>query len=456
MRTASIRSDAELDSNPLLVAPDCSNFQPWETNDTIAVPMPDGHTVRRPLVERFYAPWQVHIVEVLRQRKYYYDHSRFLRHIDPSHDLWEWHHLPEDTEQIRSLRGMANGFDALERFRYADQVARNEAFDGVPAGESLSEAAQDQLRSVLTRWEQQALTVSGLDAPAFFEFLGKLALLISDYRYDERVALAEDAEEYLLDAQALARDAFTYDWKGFLAAAEAHTGEGAAAELRRLDPVETAAQAARGALKWTLEGDHLAPIVSGRKGHDGVPDDIVEFCLEHDLLEVLHSLQRSLYTDADRRTDRFPGFLNRRLRPLALAGEQLAHCILDTSPERDLDASDATPVGHYGQKYSRLIEILGRESTWLPRFKKLVSAAQTSDKHGNLDQRALRLTEAAHAAGTGDDDVVAYTLAAAVATRNLVSHRHQFLSLRVVRTLGGPCADAVVLIWFLGRDRDPV
>ena len=124
--------DAELDSNPLLVAPDCSKFQPWESDDTIAVPMPDGHTVRQPLVERYYAPWQVHIVEVLRQGKYYYKHSRFLRHIDPSHDLWKWHRLPADTEQIRSLRGMASGFDALECFRYAGQVAHDEAFAGIP------------------------------------------------------------------------------------------------------------------------------------------------------------------------------------------------------------------------------------------------------------------------------------------------------------------------------------
>ena len=109
--------DAELGHNPLLVAPDCSKFEPWEADDRIIVTAPDGHTVRRPVSERYYAPWQVHVVALLRKRKHYYVHSRFLRHIDPSHDLWKWHRIPEDTEQTRSLRGMANGFDALERFQ---------------------------------------------------------------------------------------------------------------------------------------------------------------------------------------------------------------------------------------------------------------------------------------------------------------------------------------------------
>ena len=263
--------DAELGHNPLLVAPDCSKFEPWEADDRIIVTAPDGHTVRRPVFERYYAPWQVHVVALLRKRKHYYVHSRFLRHIDPSHDLWKWHRIPEDTEQTRSLRGMANGFDALERFQYANQAALNKAFDGVPTGESLPKAAQAHLRSVLTRWAQQALTKSSLDEPAFFVFLGKLAPLIDDYRRDERVALAEDAEEYLLDAQALAREAFTYDWEEFLAAAEEHAGAGVAAELRRLDPVEAAARAARTNLKWTLDQAHLAMIVSGRGVTIGYP-----------------------------------------------------------------------------------------------------------------------------------------------------------------------------------------
>ena len=62
--------------------------------------------------------------------------------------------------------------------------------------------------------------MSGLDEPGLFKFSGELTVLIDDYQRDERIALAEDAEQYLLDAQALAHDAFEYDWEGFLAAAE--------------------------------------------------------------------------------------------------------------------------------------------------------------------------------------------------------------------------------------------
>ena len=445
--------DAERDRNPFLVAPDCSTFWPWEADETIAVTAPDGHVVRRPTVERYYAPWQVHVVELLRRQKYYYVHSRFLRHIDPSHDLWNRHRLPEDTEWARSLRGMANGFDALERYRYADQVALNEAFDGVPAGTPLPEPALAQLRVALSRWSQQALEISGLDEPAFFAFLTKLVGVIDDYKSDERAALAEDAEEYLRDAQALARDAFAHDWESFLAAAEEHIGAGLVAQLRWVDPLEAAAQAARENLARILEQDPVAAIVSGRADAGDAAHDIVEFCLEHDLAEVLYSLQRSSYTDADQRGDRFPGFLNRRLRPLALAGEQLARCILDTLPEPAHDASDAMVVSHHGRSYSELIEILGAESSWLPHFKRLVSRGATSDKRGDLEQRAMSLTEAAHGADIRHDEAITNTLAAAVATRNLVSHRHRFLPTRVVRTLGGPCIDAVILIWLLARDR---
>ena len=108
---------------------------------------------------------------------------------------------------------------------------------------------------------------------------------------------------------------------------------------------------------------------------------------------------------------------------------------------------------HLGMTYSKLVRTLGAGLPWHSPFERLISAGQTSDKQGNLDQRAVRLAEAAHAVGAKRDDVIANTLAAAVATRNLVSHRHQFLSSRVARTLAGPCADAVVLIWLTAREQ---
>ena len=432
--------DAELEQNPLLLAPGSTTFEPCGTDDWVTLTSPDGQTVHLRTVERYYSPWQVHIVKFLQQREYYYVHSRFLRHIDPSHDLWSWHRLPEDPERTRSLRGMANGFEALERFLFADQAALEDAFHGVDDGVALSKLAQDRLHATVTTWARRSLEISDLDEPAFHRFLWELTRLIDDYRNDERIALAEDAEEYLLDAQRLAGLVFEHDWDGLLAAAAEHVGPGLVAQLRRLDPVEAAVHDAKQILTAILSQDHVAAIANEYGGASTTSDEIVQFCLDQDLLEVLYSLQRYSYTSTDLRRDRFPGFFHRRLRSLALSGEQLASGILDAQ----------------GQRYSGLVKTLGEESSWLALFEKLVSTGQTSDKLGDLDQRAVRLAEAAFADGAERDEVIANTLAAAVGTRNLVSHRHAFLSPRTVRTLAGPCADAVVLIWLAARAKDLV
>ena len=74
-------------------------------------------------------------------------------------------------------------------------------------GATLPEPAQHRLDSTVTTWARQSLEISGLEQPVFFRFLHELAHLIHDYRHDERVALAEDTEEYLRDAQRLAAHA---------------------------------------------------------------------------------------------------------------------------------------------------------------------------------------------------------------------------------------------------------
>ena len=439
--------DAEREHNPLLLTPDGTVFEPWDADDKVTLTAPDGRTMQRRTVERYYAPWQVHVVELLRQRKYYYAHSRFLRHIDPSHDLWSRHRLPACTERTRSLRGMADGFEALERFLFADHAAVQEAFQGVD-GATLPESAQQRLDTTVTTWARQSLEMSGLDEPAFFRFLHELARMIGAYRRDERIALAEDTEEYLLDAQRLAGHVFEYDWDGFLAAAEEHVGPGLSAQLRWLDPVEAAARDAKENLRAILGQNPVAAIANEYGDTGTMPDEIVEFCLDHDLLEILYSFQFYSFTRADLRRDRFPGFVHRRLRPLALSGEQLASGILDAQAECGHDESES----HHGEPYSELVKILGKGWSWLSPFEKLISTGHTSDKQGNLDQRAVRLVEAAHAVGAERDDVIAKTLAAAVAARNLVSHRHRLLSWRDATTLAGPCADAVVLIWLTARE----
>ena len=429
--------DAERGHNSLLLTPDCTTFEPWDA-DRLTLTAPNGRTVQLRTVERYYSPWQVHVVELLRQQKYYYAHWRFLKHIDPSHDLWSRHRLPEHTEPIRSLRGMANGFEALERFLFADYEAAQEAFDGVD-GVTLPEPAQQRLDTTVTTWARQSLEIPGFEQPAFFGFLQKLVHLIDDYRDDERISLAEDTEEYLLDAQRLAGYAFEYDWDAFLAAAEEHVEPGLSEQLRWLDPVEAAVRDAKENLKVIL-GQNPVSAIANQYGDTGaIPDEIVQFCLRHDLLEVLYGLQCFSYSPADLRRDRFPGFAHRRLRMLALSGEQLARGVLEARVERGQEASE----NHHKAGYRKLVETLGRDLSWLATFRDL----KTSDKQGNLDQRAVRLAEAAYAVGAKRDDVIANTLAAAVATRNLVSHRHRLLSSRDAGTLAGPCADAVVLIW---------
>ena len=435
--------DAELEHNPLLLTPDCTTFEPWEADNKLPLTAPDGRTVQRRTIERYYSPWQVHVVELLRQRKYYYAHSRFLKHIDPSHDLWNRHRLPEDTERTRSLRGMANGFEALERFLFADRVALEEAFHGVD-DVTLSEPAQQRLDTTVTTWARQSLEMSGLGQPEFFRFLDELVRLIDDYRDDERISLAEDTEEYLLDSQRLAGYAFEYDWDDFLAAAEEHVGPGLSAQLRWLDPVEAAVRDAKENLKAILGQKHLKAIADEYGDIGTIPDEIVQFCLDRDLLEVLYSVQRYSYSLADLRRDRFPGFAHRRLRLLALSGEQLTRGVLDARAERGHEA----PENNHRAGYRELVKTLGRDSTWLAPFRHL----KTSDSgQGDLHQLSLHLSEVAHAVAANQDDVIANTLAAAVATRNLVSHRHRLLSFRDARTLAGPCADAVVLIWLTAR-----
>ena len=445
--------DAELGRNPLIATPDCSDFKPWEADETVTVSTPDGYVSRRRTIERYYSPWQVHVIELLRQRKYYYVHSRFLRHLDPSHELWERHRLPENTEPIRTLRGMAAGFDALERYRYADDVALNEAFADVPSGERLPAAARDRLRAVLTGWALQSLEFSGMDEPALFRFLSELVSLIEDYRSDERIALAEDAEEYLRDAQALVRDAFQYDWDGFLTVAEDQVGPGLAAGLRRLDPVEAAAHDARGNLEAILKQAPVAAIAAGYDSIETVPDEIVAFCIDHDLWEVLDGLRRYSYTDADLRRDRFPGFGTRRLRPLALAVEQLTRAILEEAAACNHPTESHAEDCPHGKGLRRLVEVLGLDSTWLPEFRRTDTGDLTKDDPGALEARTAKLAGEAANPDTSRDRAIALTLAAAVATRNLVSHRSRFLSTALVMEIGGACADAIAVVWLVARSR---
>ena len=256
--------------NPFLVTPDCSTFEPWNS-DQVSVTMPNGHLDRSPTVERYYSAWQVHVVALLRQHRNDHVQLRFQRRSDSEQNT------AADTERIRSLRGMAIGFDAMELFRFADQVAIGEAFDGVSPGEEPSEAAHSTLRTVRAKWARRALAMSGLDEPALFKFLGELISLIIEYRGRERISLAEDAEEYVRDAEELAGLAFGHDWDSFLAAADRHSGPGLAAQFRRLDPLEAAASDARWNLNTVLGREPIAGFISSRDNLGNVAEEIVDF-----------------------------------------------------------------------------------------------------------------------------------------------------------------------------------
>ena len=43
--------DAEREHNPLLLTPDCTTFEPWDTDDKVTLTAPDGSTVQRSAVE---------------------------------------------------------------------------------------------------------------------------------------------------------------------------------------------------------------------------------------------------------------------------------------------------------------------------------------------------------------------------------------------------------------------
>ena len=153
---------------------------------------------------------------------------------------------------------------------------------------------------------------------------------------------------------------------------------GLSAQLRRLDPVEAAVRDATENLRAIL-GQSPVTAIANEYGDTGtMPDAIVQFCLDHDLLEVLYSLQHYSYTIADLRRDRYPGFFHRRLRPLALSGEQLASGILDARAERGHEKS----LDHHRSGYRDLVKILGQDSSWLAPFRNL----KTSDgSQGDLD-----------------------------------------------------------------------
>jgi hypothetical protein len=177
------------------------------------------------------------------------------------------------------------------------------------------------LETFLVGRARRILELGGIDEPAFFGFVVKVFELMRDYRREERAALADDVERDLWLARTFASYAFGYEWSAFVDAIERFGGKHRGTAIRRLDPVEAARDEAEQNLTYILQsgvGIALAPVES-----ETLPKALTDFCVRSDLFEVLTGLGAYSFSEEEIRADRY-WFLYRRLRPLALAVEQLA------------------------------------------------------------------------------------------------------------------------------------
>lgn len=427
--------DREMGRNPLLVKPECSTFEPWSAN-RVDVVLASGHTVKVPSVKRYYAYWQVHVVELLRSQGYY-EHAPFLRELPDTSRLRKLYSIPADTGPVRTLRGLATGYEALTRFGVGYSSAVQEArapFNGV--GE-LPQAIQARLRETLRARATRTLGLIGVDEPSFFGFVIELLRLMENYRSEERAALADDVERDIGLAQQLAHYAFGYDWEKLVGALERHGGQHWSRALSRLDAVDAAAEEARKNLNYVTESGVGIPLDPSES--DSLPQQVVDFCLSHELFEVLTGLGSYSFSDDDLHRDRFPGFLHRRLRPLALAVEQLTRGIVEEASKP-----------HAGKRLPELLKTLGDSRPWISQFDAIKSEGNAADMAGDLDSWVAALAGSAQATDS-EELVIARTFVLAVVARNLVSHRHRFSANETARTLAGACGRSIALVWILAR-----
>ena len=215
-----------------------------------------------------------------------------------------------------------------------------------------------------------------------------------------------------------------------------HGGDYWAKQLRLLDPLEVAIDHAKRNLGY-ISRDEKFHLSEGEQ--TAFADEFVQFCMANDAFEVLSGVANYSHSAADAEADRFPGFRFRRLRPLAMAVEQFTGAILlkvgDTNARRDLMA-----------KLSSFVDS-GESIAMQP----LRSQSYTSDAVVGLEMRVVALMDAASVEAQRDSERVR-TLVAAVAGRNLVSHRSQIVyDPNVLGAIGESCGDALVHIWQLAR-----
>ena len=153
--------DRELErSNPFLEIPVCDTFRPWD-NDRILVDLPDRGSISPNTSSGIMLPGKFMLSELLRRRRYY-ERAPFLRELPESHKFQKLYRLPDNTKKIRTLRGMAVGYNSLTLYGFAEQAAYDDAFLDIPTGQLLPESTNNELTELLTQRARRALCVSGV------------------------------------------------------------------------------------------------------------------------------------------------------------------------------------------------------------------------------------------------------------------------------------------------------
>jgi hypothetical protein len=427
--------DREIGSNPFIHKPTRETFEPWNTRD-IEIAFASGQRMKVPTIETYYDYWQVHIVELLRSFKYF-EYAPFLRELPPDSSLRQFYEMPTDRTWARELRGMSRGYTAIARFSDVFQRAMENAHSGLKSDEALPDAAAAAVRDQLVAHAKRILQDAGLDEAPFYEFVIKVLDLMEDYERHERAALAADVERDLWLAQTFAYYAFGHDWSAFVSGCERHGGKQRGTTIRRLDPVEAARDEALQNLKYILQAG--IGIASTTNEQEALPREWTDFCVNNELFETLKGVEVYSYSDREVRADRYPWFLYRRLRPLALAVEQLARAILEI-------ANRPEP----GEPMSALFTALARGEPWEVEYNRLLGGGYTSDKTRRFEQQ-VGLIQAMARPGDPEHLTIARTIILSIIARNLASHRNRRVADATVRVLAAACGRALAITWLLSR-----
>jgi hypothetical protein len=424
--------DEEIRENPFVTKPDCSSYESWDARwvETIRS---TGSPVGERLATPYYSYWQVHVVHLLR-RMGYYEHAAIVRELPDESPSRRRYEPPADTEWALSFQGQAAGYEVLARFGTSSTNFWGREYVRVEEGDPLSaDDTQVELRSLA----RDSLAATGFEEPDLYAFIGKLLDLRESYLRAERASLADEVQRDIELALQLANAAFGYDWEQSIATLGEHHGEYSAMRLRRLDPFERAIAEAKENLKGAVSNSPA--LTATPEDAEELASGFVDFCLHHELFEVITAVAQYTFTPEDLRSDRLPSFFYRRLRPLALSVEQLVRSL---AAEIDLTSSDP---------YLAVVRELGRDQAWFTHFNRFIDRDRlTWDGEGDLHERAFQLSQSIAPDVSAPREIGA-SIALALAARNLVSHRSQSIRTEIARSLAGNCMSALTFVWVTAR-----